>query len=161
MNADILLWIAAATLAITGLVGLVFPLLPGPILLFAGLLLGAWIDNFTYVGTGTLIVLGAMTALAYACELLGTAFGARRYGASSRAVVGATLGGLVGLFFGVVGVLLGPFVGAVIGELSVRRDLPTAARAGWGATIGIVLATAGKLALGFAMIGIFLVVRFI
>lgn len=161
MNADILLWILAALLVAAGFAGLVFPLLPGPILLFAGLLLGAWIDDFNYVGAGTLAVLGVMTAGAYLCEVLGTAVGARRYGASRRAIVGATIGGLAGLLFGIVGVLLGPFIGALIGELSSRRDLPAAARAGWGATIGIVLAAAGKLALGFAMLGVFLVVRFI
>lgn len=158
--AYVLLWIAVVVLLAAGLVGVVFPLLPGPILLFAGLLLGAWIDHFTYVGTGTLVALGVMTALAYVFEIIGTAIGARRFGASRRAVVGATLGGVIGLFFGLPGILLGPFVGATAGELSSRRDLGTAARAGWGATIGIALAAAGKLALGFAMIGLFLLVRF-
>lgn len=160
MSFDILLWILAALLAAAGLVGLVFPLLPGPILLFAGLLLGAWIDHFAYVGAGTLVTLGVMTALAYLCEILGTAVGAKRFGASRRAVVGATIGGLAGLVFGLAGILLGPFIGALIGELSARRDLGSAARAGWGATVGIAIAAAGKLALGFAMIGLFLVARF-
>ena len=88
MYLDYLLWTAAIVLTVAGLVGSVVPLLPGPILLFAGLLLGAWIDNFSYVGTGTLIVLGVMTSLAYLCEIAGTAFGAKRYGASRRAVIG-------------------------------------------------------------------------
>jgi uncharacterized protein len=160
VSVDILLWILAVLLTAAGLVGLVFPLLPGPILLFAGLLLGAWIDQFAYVGTGTLATLGVMTALAYVCEILGTAVGAKRFGASRRAVIGATIGGLAGLVFGLFGILLGPFIGALIGELSARRDLGTAARAGWGATVGIAIAAAGKLALGFAMIGLFLVARF-
>jgi uncharacterized protein len=160
MTVDILLWMLAVLLVTAGLVGLVFPLLPGPILLFAGLLLGAWIDHFAYVGTGTLLALGIMTTLAYLCEILGTAVGAKRFGASRRAVIGAAVGGLAGLLFGFLGILLGPFVGALIGELSVRRDLGTAARAGWGATVGIAIAAAGKLALGFAMIGLFLVARF-
>jgi uncharacterized protein len=161
MNVDLLLWVAVVVLAAAGLAGLVFPLLPGPILLFAGLLLGAWIDDFTYVGTGTLIVLGILTVLAYLCEILGTAIGAKRFGASRRAIAGAAIGGVIGLFFGLLGVLLGPFVGAVIGELSSNRDMGTAVRAGWGAAIGIALAAAGKLALGFAMIWVFVVVRFL
>jgi uncharacterized protein len=161
MYLNYLLWTAAIMLTAAGLVGSVVPMLPGPILLFAGLLLGAWIDNFTYVGTGTLLVLGVMTSLAYLCEIAGTAFGAKRYGASRRAVIGAAIGGVVGIFLGFAGIIVGPFVGAMVGELTVRSDLGTAARAGWGATVGLALATAGKLALGIAMIGIFLLARFL
>jgi hypothetical protein len=160
MNLDYLLWIVVIVLAVAGLAGSVVPMLPGPILLFAALLLGAWIDDYVYVGTGTLIVLGIMTSLSYLCEIAGTALGAKRYGASRRAIVGAAIGGVIGLFFGVIGIVLGPFVGAMIGELSMRRELGTAARAGWGATVGLALAAAGKLALGIGMIGVFLLARF-
>jgi uncharacterized protein len=66
----------------------------------------------------------------------------------------------VGLFLGLPGVLFGPFIGAVIGELSARRNLEDAARAGFGATIGLVLGVALKLALALSMIGIFAVARF-
>jgi uncharacterized protein YqgC (DUF456 family) len=161
MNVDLLLWVAVVILAAAGIAGTVFPLLPGPILLFAGLLLGAWIDDFAYVGVGTLVSLGVLAALAYLFDAFGTAIGAKRYGASRWAIAGATIGGVLGLFFGLIGVVLGPFIGAVIGELSFRRDIGTAARAGWGATLGIALAAAGKLALGFVMIGLFLVMRFL
>jgi|GEM_PF-1750616 len=75
-------------------------------------------------------------------------------------VLPALLGAVIGLFFGLPGLLLGPFVGALLGELSARWDLLAAGRAGWGAVIGLVLGTAAKLALGFAMLGLFLVVRF-
>lgn len=160
MNPDVLLWIAAIVLVAAGLAGLVLPLLPGPILVFAGLFVGAWIDNFRFVGTGTLIVLGVMAALAYACDAAGGAVGARRYGASPRAIAGAALGGVAGIFFGLPGIVLGPFVGAFIGELSIRRRFGGAARAGWGATVGLALAAAGKLALGVAMVGVFVIVRF-
>lgn len=158
---EVLLWVLAVVLVLAGLVGLVLPLLPGPALLFAGLLLGAWIEDFVYVGMGTLIALAAMTALIFAADAAGTAFGARRYGASGRAVLGAAIGSLIGLVFGLVGILIGPFIGAVIGELSARPGVVRAARAGWGATIGIAIAAAAKLALGFAMVGVFLVVRFV
>ena len=99
--------------------------------------------------------------LNYVLDFVASALGARRFGASGRAIVGATLGALVGIFFGIPGIVLGPFIGAMIGELSVRRDLPGATRAGVGAFIGLVVATAGKLALGFTMIGLFLLVRFL
>lgn len=159
--ATILLWAAAAILIAAGLAGLVLPVLPGAPLLFAGVLLAAWAEDFAYLGWGTLIAVGVLAALAIAADFVAGAFGAKRYGASGRAVLGATIGAVVGLFFGIVGVLLGPFIGAVIGELTVRRDLQAAGRAGVGATIGLALGVAAKLALGFAMIGIALVMRLV
>jgi uncharacterized protein YqgC (DUF456 family) len=146
---------------LAGLAGLVLPALPGAPLLFGGILLAAWIEDFEYIGTGTLIAIGVLAALTFVADFVAGAFGAKRYGASGRAVLGATIGAIVGIFFGLVGVLLGPFVGAVIGELSVRRDIEAASRAGVGATIGLAIGTAAKLALGFAMIGIAVVMRLV
>ncbi len=160
METTILLWILAVLLVAAGLAGLVLPLLPGAIFLFGGLLLAAWIENFAHVGVGTLTALGIMAALTFVCDAAGSAFGAKRYGASRRAVAGAAVGGAIGFFFGIVGILLGPFIGAVIGELSTRPNVFAATRAGIGASLGLALAVAAKLALGFAMIGVFLIVRF-
>jgi len=156
-----LLWVLAFALIVIGAAGLVLPALPGPPLLFAGLCVAAWAEDFAYVGTGTLIGLGIMAALAWLADFVAGAFGARRYGASGRSVLGAALGALVGLPFGLVGFLLGPFVGAALGELSTRRGLVAAGRAGWGATLGLVLGTAAKLALGIAMLGWFALARFV
>jgi hypothetical protein len=161
MYIEIILWILALILVIGGMVGLVFPVLPGVPILFTGLLVAAWAEDFTYVGTKTLIVLGILTILSYAFDFLAGAFGARRFGASRRAVIGATLGAIVGLFFGVPGILLGPFVGAVLGELSNHSDLKVAGKAGMGATLGLALGVAAKLALAFAMLGLFIIVRFL
>lgn len=154
-----LLLLLAVLLVIVGLAGLILPALPGPILVFAGLLLAAWAEDFIHVGTTTLIVLGIMAALAYLLDFIATALGARRSGASGYAMTGATVGAIVGIFFGIPGLLLGPFLGAVIGELLARRNLLAATRAGIGAFIGLVVATAGKVALGVGMIGVYLVVR--
>jgi uncharacterized protein len=157
----ILAWILAILLIVLGLAGLVLPVLPGPLLLFLGLLVAAWAEGFAYIGTGTLIALGIMAALASLADFVAGALGARRYGSSPRAMLGAALGAVVGLFFGLPGLLLGPFAGALLGELTARRDLQAASRAGWGATIGLALGIAAKLALGFAMVGLFLLVRFL
>jgi len=158
---EILLWSLALLLILVGMAGLVIPILPGAPILFIGFVIAAWADGFTHVGTGTLVVLGMMALLAYAVDFLAGAFGAKRFGSSRRAVIGATLGALAGIFFGIPGVLLGPFIGAVIGELSARSDLRTAGLAGVGATLGLAFGTAAKVALGFAMLGIFVVVRFL
>ncbi|MDC4223579.1 MAG: DUF456 domain-containing protein [Candidatus Manganitrophus sp.] len=155
------LWTAAVLLIALGLAGLVLPALPGAPLLFGGLLLAAWAEDFAYVGGGTLAALGVMALLTYLVDFAATAFGAKRFGASKRATAGAAFGALVGIFFGLPGVLLGPFIGAVIGELTARRDLAAAGRAGIGASLGMALGAAAKLAFGFAMIGLFLAVRFL
>lgn len=161
MSADLLLWAAAALLVLVGLGGLVLPAVPGAPLVFCGLLLAAWIEDFEYVGRGTLIALGALAMLTYGVDLAATALGAKRFGASPRAVAGAALGAVVGLFFGLPGILLGPFVGAVLGELSARRSPEEAARAGVGAALGLALGAAAKLALAFSMLGLFALARFL
>ncbi len=153
--------ILAAVLVIAGLAGLVLPALPGPLLLFAGLWMLAWVEGFVHVGTHTLILLGGMAALAMLADFVAGAFGARHYGASPRSVAGAALGALVGIFFGLPGLIAGPFIGALLGELSARRNLLAAGRAGWGATLGLLLGTAVKVALGLAMLALFLGVRFL
>ena len=161
MAAQIALWIMAVLFSLVGLSGLVFPALPGAPLLFTGLFLAAWADGFAHVGKWALLLLGAMALLTYVVDFAASALGAQKFGASRRAVIGAAIGAVVGIFFGLVGVIVGPFFGAVIGELSVRRDLEAASRAGVGATIGLALGAAAKLALAFAMVGIFLIFRFL
>lgn len=155
----IILWIAAGVLIVIGALGMVLPILPGAPLIFVGALLAAWAEEFAYLGFPTLIVLGVLAVLAVVVDFVASAFGAKRFGASGRAVMGATLGAVFGLFFGVVGVLVGPFVGAIVGELSVRRNLAAAGRAGVGAALGLALGTAVKLAIAFAMVGVIVVSR--
>jgi uncharacterized protein YqgC (DUF456 family) len=160
METSMLLWTLAVILVLIGIAGLVLPAVPGAPLIFAGLLLAAWADHFAYVGWPTLVVLGILAALTYVVDFAATAFGAKRFGASRRAIIGALIGALVGIFLGFVGVLVGPFVGAVIGELSAQRDLKAATRAGVGATIGLAVGIAAKMALAFSMVGIFVIARF-
>lgn len=157
----LLVWAFAAALVVVGVVGTVMPALPGALLVFAGLFLMAWIDGFAHVGTGTLVLLGVLTAGVYVVDFAATALGAKRMGASPRAIVGAALGALVGLFFGLPGILLGPFVGAVVAEYTVRRDLEHASRVGIGTWIGMVFGAAVKLALIFTMLGVFALARFL
>jgi uncharacterized protein YqgC (DUF456 family) len=136
------------------------PGIPGAPLLFAGLVLAAWAEDFAYVGIKTIAILGVLALLNYGVDFWATMYGAKRFGASKRAIVGALIGAAIGIFFGLPGVIFGPFIGAAIGELTARRGLHDAARAGFGATIGIVLGAALKIALAFTMIGVFAVARF-
>ncbi|MDP1708622.1 MAG: DUF456 family protein [Gammaproteobacteria bacterium] len=159
MTLTIILWLLTVALIVLGLVGLLLPAIPGAPVLFAGLVMAAWAEDFIYVGWGTLSVLGVLALLTYLADFVASAFGVRRFGASPRAVTGAIIGSVLGLFFGLLGVLLGPFIGAVIGELSTQRHLGAAGRAGIGATVGLVLGVAAKLALALAMLGVFAIAR--
>jgi len=151
----VILQVIAVVLVIVGLAGTVVPLLPGIAFVFGGLLLAAWADDFQRVGALTLTILGLLTALAIAADLLASALGAKRMGASPRAIVGATLGAILGLFFGLPGLVLGPFIGAVAGELSANRQLLHAGRAGLGTWLGLLLGSIAKLTLAFLMVGVF------
>lgn len=161
MDKSVVLWIVAVVLVVAGLAGTVLPVLPGAPLVLAGLVAAAWAENFLYVGVPTLVLLAVLTALTYVIDLITSALGAKRVGASKYAIWGAVLGALVGAFFGVAGVLLGPFVGAVAGELGAGRSVKQAGRVGVASWIGFVVGTLGKLALLFTMIGIFVLARFL
>ena len=150
-----LLKVVAALVVLVGIAGTVLPVLPGIAFVFGGLVLAAWADGFVRVGAITLAILGALTALAIAIDFAASAFGAKKAGASPRAVLGAGLGALVGIFFGLPGLLLGPFVGAVLGELSANRELVQAGKAGFGTWVGLLLGSVAKAALAFLMVGVF------
>jgi uncharacterized protein YqgC (DUF456 family) len=150
-----LLWILSILLVIVGLVGIIVPALPGPVLVFGGLLMAAWIDGFEKVGWVPLMVLGALTALSFLADLMATGVGAKKAGASKQAVIGATIGTVVGIFFGIVGVFVGPFMGAAAGEFLANRNLVKAGKVGYGTLFGLVLGAALKIALALTMIGVF------
>lgn len=155
MDLHSLWYVLAAILIIVGIVGTVLPVLPGVPIVFGGMLLAAWADHFAHVGTFTLILLGVLAALALAVDLVAGMLGAQRVGASRYAVIGATLGTLIGVFLGVAGLLLGPFVGALAGELVAGGTLRKATGVGVGAWLGFLVGAVAKLGLCFAMLGLF------
>ena len=151
------LWLVLAGMVmIIGLVGTVVPVLPGIPMIWVGMLLAAWGTDFDPVGWGTLAVLGVLTALSVLIDFLAAAFGAKRLGASQRAFWGATAGAVIGLFFGLPGILLGPFIGAVLAEIAGGHGAVQAGRSGYGVWLGVILGTAAKLAIAFLMMGVFL-----
>jgi uncharacterized protein YqgC (DUF456 family) len=156
MDWTILWWILASLLVIAGLAGTIVPVLPGIPIILAGLVLAAWSTGFEPVGWGTIGVLAALTVLSMLIDLMAAALGAKRLGASPRAFWGATLGAIVGIFFGLPGIILGPFAGAVAAELSSGHGAHQAGRSGYGVWLGMMLGTAAKLAIAFLMLGVFL-----
>lgn len=164
--APALWWIVASLMVLTGLAGTVLPVLPGTLLVLAGLFLGAWIDGFARVSGATMGLITLLAVLAFATDYVAALLGAKKVGASRWALIGAALGTVVGLLAGVVGVLVLPFVGAVSGEWwALRRaaggvGIGSARRAldvGVATWIGLLVGTAVKLALVFVMVGVFAV----
>ncbi len=155
-----ILYVLAVLLIIIGLAGIVLPAIPGVPLMFVGMLLAAWGDGFTHLRIGYMVALGILTLLSIGVDFWAAALGAKRVGASRLALIGAVIGTVAGLFFGPIGLFVGPFAGAMIGQLMHGRKLDTqgighATRVGLGTWLGIVFGVALKLMLALAMIGLF------
>lgn len=150
------LYLLAVVLVIVGLAGTVMPVIPGALLVFAGLFVAAWADGFARVGTVALVIIGALGVLSFVADFLASLLGAKRVGASPLALFGAALGGGIGLLFGLAGMILGPFVGAVAGELLARGRIAQAGKVGIGTWLGLAAAAVLKVIIAFMMIATFL-----
>lgn len=148
-------WLIAAALIVIGLLGTILPVLPGLPVMFAGMWLAAWADGYTRIGAGTLVVLGLLVVIAIAVDFFASLVGARRVGASNKGMLGAGVGGVLGLFFGLPGLVAGPFLGAAAGEMAHGREWREATRIGVGTWIGLLLGAIFKLALAMAMLLLF------
>jgi uncharacterized protein len=154
-------WALAIALIAIGVAGTFLPGIPGVIAVFCGMALAAWIDDFERIHWGTIVVLGVLTALAVLADIIGSLLGAKRVGASRQALIGAAIGAAVGIFFGLVGLIVAPFVGAVAGELLARRRLDAATRVGVATWLGLAAGALAKVALLFAMLAIFIAAYFV
>jgi len=123
-------WLIAILLVIIGFVGLFLPILPGIVFIFAGLLLAAWIDQFTLVSQTTMVIIGVFVLIAWAIDFFASYFTAKKAKASKLALIGTLIGALVGILGGVIGLIIGPIIGAAIGEFISRRNSGDATRVG-------------------------------
>lgn len=140
------IWITlGVVLTIAGIAGCILPFIPGPPLSYIALLtlLAVNSDTFTFRFLGIwLVVVIAVTLLDYYVPIWGT----KKFGGSRNGVWGATIGLIAGIFFfPPFGMIAGPFVGAVIGELMGGKDSSTALRSGFGSFIGFIAGTIMKL----------------
>jgi hypothetical protein len=149
-----LLWILVVLLIVAGLAGTVLPALPGAALVFAGVLLAAWIDDFARVSTWTVLVCGMLMLIAWAADYVSAMLGAKRAGASRLAIVGAAIGTVAGLAFGLIGVLFLPLLGAALGEFLADRNAARAAHVGVSTWVGLVIGTLAKVVISFVMVGL-------
>lgn len=151
---SLLLTILGVLVVGVGIVGLILPMIPGVAVIFLGILLIAWADDFTRIGPGMIFVMMALMMLALVADNVAGMFGARKAGASGWGVAGAGVGALLGLPFGLPGIILGPAVGALAFEYLKNPDMRRAGRAGLGGLFGFVLAILAKSAFAVLIIGL-------
>jgi uncharacterized protein YqgC (DUF456 family) len=142
-------------LIVFGLAGAIVPALPGIPLIFGGIWLIACVDHYHHVGLWWLIGIASVGAVGLIIDLLAGALGVKRMGASMRAVSGALMGTIIGLFFGLPGVLFGCFVGAVLGELSAGSSILRSTNVGVSAWFGLIFGTIIKLISSLMMVALF------
>lgn len=144
---EIILAIAGFLLIVIGFIGSALPVLPGPPLAWIGYLLLRWTsyiaDNERYniILWIMLFFVIAVTLLDYLVPVLGT----KKWGGSKSGMWGATIGLVIGLFLGPIGIIAGPFLGAFLGELISGKKEKEALKAGWGSFLGFLLGVGMKL----------------
>jgi uncharacterized protein YqgC (DUF456 family) len=150
-------WILTIVLFAIGLVGTVLPIVPGTtIILAAAVIHRIMLGPDRSIGWGSLALLALLTIATYALDFLGGYFGAKFFGATKWGMFGAVMGALVGLFFGIPGLFIGPVMGAIAGEFVGGKRMIDAGRAGWGSLLGNMGGMLAKLAIALAMITVFL-----
>jgi hypothetical protein len=155
---ELLWWFVTIVLFAVGLIGTVAPVLPGTtIILAAAVVHRIMLGAEKSIGWRTIVALVALTLASYALDVFAGYFGAKHFGATKWGMLGAIVGALVGLFFGVVGLFAGPVIGAIAGEFVAGKRMIDAGRAGWGSLLGNIGAMLAKLIIALAMIAIFLV----
>ncbi|MFV0592973.1 MAG: DUF456 domain-containing protein [Draconibacterium sp.] len=142
---DFLLIFFGALFMIAGIAGCVLPIIPGPPLSYIGLLLLHFTSRYQF-STRFLIIWAIITVVVYAIDYMIPIWGTKRFGGSKRGVWGSLIGLVIGLFFfPPLGIIIGPFAGAVIGELTAGHDHKLALKSGFGSFVGFLLGTLMKL----------------
>ena len=150
-------WGLTLLLMAIGLIGTVLPVLPGTAIIFAAAIMHRFmLGPEKGLGWLSILLLLLLLLASYGIDFLGGWFGARRFGATRWGMFGAIAGAVVGLFFGFAGLLIGPVMGALAGELIGGKKMIDAGWAGWGALLGNLAAMIGKLLIGLVMVSWFL-----
>ncbi len=149
------LWIVAVLLILVGVAGAVLPALPGVPLIFGGVLLAAWIDDFQRISVVTVVVLAVLAVIGIVIDYVAAAISAKRAGASKQGIIGAAIGTVAGVFTGLWGLLFMPLLGAAVGEFIAHKDAFRAGKVGAATWFGLLVGTAIKLAIAFTMVGVF------
>ncbi|MEW6624722.1 MAG: DUF456 domain-containing protein [Bacillota bacterium] len=140
-------------LMIIGLIGTVLPMLPGLILILAGIILYGWHVGFSVLGIDFLLTMLMLTIIGTFVEILTSAIGAKKFGASTTGTISAIIGVIFGLIFlGPIGLIIGPVLTVTLTELLKGKDLLHAFKVVLGVLLGSLSGIAIRLFIGIAMI---------
>jgi uncharacterized protein YqgC (DUF456 family) len=142
---DYFLLVVAILLMLTGIVGCLVPVLPGPPLSYLGLVV-IHFTRFAVVSQKLFIILGVIAVVVTVLDYIVPIWGTRHFGGSKYGARGATVGLIIGLFLGPPGIIIGPFIGAFVGELIFKDDVKYALKAGFGSLLGFLTGVGLKLA---------------
>ncbi|NLI24957.1 MAG: DUF456 domain-containing protein [Bacteroidales bacterium] len=149
--ADWLLAILGIVFILAGIAGCILPVIPGPPLSWAGLLLLHW-TRFAQFSAAFLIVMACLAIAVTVLDYIIPVWGTKKFGGSKAGMWGATIGIFAGIFFfPPVGIIVGPFIGAVLGEIIAGKESGPALKAGLGSFIGFLLSTGLKLGVSLTM----------
>ncbi|MFO7937942.1 MAG: DUF456 domain-containing protein [Kiritimatiellia bacterium] len=144
--------LVAIIISLTGIMGCILPVLPGPLISFAAMLLVCFTTDIP-VSTQLLVTLGIITALVTVVDNLLPLYMPKKFGSSGMGVFGAACGLIIGLFFPPSGFIIGPFIGALLGEFVKTKNSADSFIAGIGTFIGFMLGTVLKLGLSMIITG--------
>ena len=150
----LLCWTGAFILIALGFAGTIIPAIPGLPMIAGGAWLVGWADHYEKVGWKTITLLVVLAVIGVVVDSVAQTAGAQRAGASKAGIIGSLVGTVAGMFLGVFGLLVMPLIGAALGEFWAKRNLIHAGRVGVATWIGMIVGTAVKIALAFAMTGI-------
>ena len=151
-------WTLTICLLVVGVIGAVIPFLPGPMLLFVAGVLHTLLRPESAMSPWGIALLGLLLVVAYVVDFASSAMGAKWFGASRWGVAGVIIGGIVGMFFGIPGLLVGPVVGGLSFEIFLaKRDWRSGVKSTWGSVVGTGVGLAVRLALSLAMVIVFLI----
>lgn len=140
----------AIILMLLGIAGCLLPILPGPPLTYLGLVV-LHFTRFAEISRNMFIILGIVAVVVTVIDYVVPIWGTRQFGGSKYGMRGATVGLIIGLFLGPPGIIIGPFIGAVVGELIFKDDIKYALKAGFGSLLGFLTGVGLKLAAALLM----------
>ncbi|CAN5914547.1 hypothetical protein BH11VER1_BH11VER1_26080 [soil metagenome] len=149
-------WALTGTLLVLGLIGTVVPLLPGPVLIFIAGIVHTLLRPESGMSWWAIAIQALLVAVAYGIDIMSGAMGTKWFGGSKWGVAGVLIGGIVGLFFGLIGLIFGPIIGGFAFEMIfARKQITPAAKATWGTLVGTGVGLVARLCIGLVMIAWF------
>ena len=150
-------WALTLTLLVVGILGAILPFLPGPMILFVAGVLHTWLRPESGMSGWGIAILGLLLVFAYAVDFASSAMGAKWFGASRWGIGGVVVGGLVGMFFGIPGLLIGPIAGGLLAEVFLaKRDWKSGVKSTWGSVVGTGVGLVARLGISIVMVLVFL-----